>query len=135
MNDTTRLPPEGFGQPADEWHASQGPYLDDLTAAERRAAPVTVRCEVCRAVIAVLTADDFLVTRSERRARPKRRAQSTYDKLIMADCGCPGTEPRRDAEGYLIPRHPKISENAFWHLANTPSEVPAAGITRSLLAP
>ena len=36
------------------------------TTTTSRAAKVTVRCEVCRAVIAVLTADDFLVTRSER---------------------------------------------------------------------
>ena len=104
MNDTTRLPPEGFGQPADEWHASQGPYLDDLTAAERRAAKVKVRCEGCRDVIAVLTADGFLVTRSRRRARPKRRAHSTYDNLLRADCGCAATEPRRDAEGFTIER-------------------------------
>ena len=130
MNDTTRLPPEGFGQPAGEWHASQGPYLDDLTAAERRAAPVTVRCEVCRAVIALLSVDGFLVTRSERRAR------STHNKLIMADCQtCLDPEPRRDAEGYLIPRHPEISTKKCWHLVDTPLEVPAAGITRSLLAP
>jgi len=64
MGDRSQLP--RFGQPADEWHASQGPYMDDLTAAQRRAAKVTVRCEGCRDLIAVLTADDFLVTRSER---------------------------------------------------------------------
>ena len=135
MNDTTRLPPEGFGQPADEWHASQGPYLDDLTAAERRAAKVKVRCEGCRDVIAVLTADGFLVTRSRRRARRKRRAHSTYENLLRADCGCAATEPRRDAEGFTISRHREISENAFWRLVDHPSEVPPAGITRSLLAP
>ncbi len=126
MSDRPQLP--RFGQPADEWHASQGPYLDNLTAAQRRAAKVTVRCEVCRDVIAVLTVDGFLVTRS------KRLARSTHDKLIMADCQtCLDPEPRRDADGYLIPRYPEISTRKFWHYADTPSEVPSAGMTRALL--
>ena len=118
-----------FGKPAEEWHASQGPYLDDLTPDERRAAEVMVRCDDCREIVSILTAGS-LVTRTSRVTR------DTHGKTIMADCRrCPDLEPRAGHAGHLVLRHWDISTAKFWHLMDFPSEVPPRGITRSLLAP
>lgn len=103
-----------FGQDADEYEASRGPFLHQLPAAEVNAARVQVRCDKHRTLIAIITSDLEIITRRHRRPR------STRDEDVHAPC--PDCVRQRDDEGYTLRR--TFGSAALWSFIDNP---PAGG--------